>query len=386
MFHRILKTSASHSFFLFGARGTGKSTYLNKQLKMKNPWILDLLDPSIEDFYAKVPKRLENEFLLKKKKPDWIIIDEVQKVPRLLDMVHRMIETYKVKFILTGSSARKLKRGSANLLAGRAFTYELFPLTHQELTDQFDLQNYLHWGGLPHIHNLSNISDKNKYLESYVLNYLNEEIRLEQIIRKLDPFRNFLEIAGQMSGKIINYKKIANEIGVDTKTIISYFQILQDTLLGFYLPAFHNSVRKSQRLSPKFYIFDTGVKKALENSLEQKPVPRTSVFGELFESMVILEFDRFNRYYNRHYKLSYFSTKNEAEIDLVLSKGKEIILIEIKSSQEIDENEVHKLSRLSKAFSPNTKNYYLSLNPHPQKIQNVQCLPWRLGIAQILKT
>jgi predicted AAA+ superfamily ATPase len=222
---------------------------------------------------------------------------------------------------------------------------ELFPLTHQELTDQFDLQNYLHWGGLPHIHNLSNISDKNKYLESYVLNYLNEEIRLEQIIRKLDPFRNFLEIAGQMSGKIINYKKIANEIGVDTKTIISYFQILQDTLLGFYLPAFHNSVRKSQRLSPKFYIFDTGVKKALENSLEQKPVPRTSVFGELFESMVILEFDRFNRYYNRHYKLSYFSTKNEAEIDLVLSKGKEIILIEIKSSQEIDENEVHKLSR-----------------------------------------
>jgi predicted AAA+ superfamily ATPase len=115
MFHRILKTSASHSFFLFGARGTGKSTYLNKQLKMKNPWILDLLDPSIEDFYAKVPKRLENEFLLKKKKPDWIIIDEVQKVFRLLDMVHRMIETYKVKFILTGSSARKLKRGSANL-------------------------------------------------------------------------------------------------------------------------------------------------------------------------------------------------------------------------------------------------------------------------------
>lgn len=377
MIHRIFSPSKNSSFFLFGARGTGKSTFLHKQFKMKNPWFLDLLDPSVEDFYARAPKRIEQELKALKKKPDWIVIDEVQKVPRLLDMVHLLIERDNYRFILTGSSARKLKRGGANLLAGRAFVNEMFPLTVIELGNKFNLIDYLHWGGLPRIYSLKSSKDRIEYLSSYIITYLNEEIRNEQIVRKLDPFRAFLEVAGQVSGKIINHKKIAGEIGVDTKTIQSYFQILEDTLLGFYLPAFHESVRKSQKHNPKFYLFDTGIKKALEGSLEQKPVERTSVFGELFEAVVILEIYRLNKYLKSNYKLSYFATKNNAEIDLILSKNRTHILIEIKSSDSIVETEVKSLNQLAADF-PNVKAvFYLSRNPKILRIGNVTCMNWR---------
>jgi predicted AAA+ superfamily ATPase len=376
-YKRLIQPSRNSSFFLFGARGTGKSTFIENQFKMKNPFTLNLLDPEIEDYYARVPKRFENELLALKKKPDWVVVDEVQKIPRLLDMIHLLIERHNYKFILTGSSARKLKRGGANLLAGRAFVNELFPLTPNELSSDFELVDYLHWGGLPKIMSFKNTKDKKNFLLSYILTYLNEEIRMEQIVRKLDPFRVFLEVAAQASSKIINHKKISNEIGVDTKTIQSYFQILEDTLLGFYLPAFHESVRKSQKINPKFYLFDTGVKKALENSLEQIPTPRTSVFGELFEHMVILNIHRLNKYYNHNYKLSYFSTKNNAEIDLILSKNRRHKLIEIKSSEHIDEAEVTALARIAKDFPGEKEIFYLSQDPHALKIEGVQCLHWR---------
>lgn len=377
MIQRILSPSQNSSFFLFGARGTGKSTFLHRQFKMKNPWFLDLLDPAIEDAYARSPKRIEQELKALTRKPDWIVIDEVQKVPRLLDMIHLLIERDGYKFILTGSSARKLKRGGANLLAGRAFINEMFPLTTIELGKKFDLVEYLHWGGLPRIYSLKKTQDRIEYLNSYVLTYLNEEIRNEQIVRRLDPFRSFLEISGQVSGKIINHRKIAIEVGVDTKTIQSYFQILEDTLLGFYLPAFHESVRKSQKQSPKFYLFDTGVKKALEGSLEQKPVEKTSVFGELFESTVVLEIYRLNRYLKKNFKLSYFATKNNVEVDLILTKNRKHHLIEIKSSTSIDENEVQTLNHLADSFPHLQSVFYLSRYPKQLKIGKVVCMHWQ---------
>lgn len=386
MVQRFISPSASSSFFLFGARGTGKSTFLRQQFKMKNPWFLDLLDPEIEDFYARAPKRLEQELKALKKRPDWIVIDEVQKVPRLLDMVHLLIERDGYKFVLTGSSARKLKRGGANLLAGRAFVNELFPFTSLELGKKFNLVDYLHWGGLPKIHSFTSDSDRKAYLSSYILTYLNEEIRAEQIVRKLDPFRAFLDLAGQASGKIINHKKMGNEIGVDTKTIQSYFQILEDTLLGFYLPAFHESVRKSQRQNPKFYLFDTGIKKALEGSLDQRPVERTSVFGELFESMVILEIYRLNKYFNCGFKPSYFATKSGSEVDLVLSKNRSNHLIEIKSSRAIDETEVRSLETTASSF-PNVKGiYYLSRDLKLRQIGGVICMNWQSFLKEFFGT
>jgi predicted AAA+ superfamily ATPase len=376
MIQRLLNPSQRNSFFLFGARGTGKSTFVNSQFPMQDPWVLNLLDPEVEDYYAKSPKRIELELRSRKAKPDWIVIDEIQKVPRLLDMVHKLIEERKQRFILTGSSARKLKRGAANLLAGRAFLYHLFPLTSVELGDNFDLDFYLRWGGLPQIYSYENEGDRTAFLRGYTLNYLNQEIRLEQVVRKLDPFRNFLEIAGSSSGKIINHKKIGEQVGVDTKTIQSYFQILEDTLLGFYLPGFHQSVRKSQKINPKFFLFDLGVKKSLEGSLDQTLNHRTSVFGQQFEAFLILEIFRLNDYYSKEFKLSYFATKGGSEIDLILSKAQSHILIEIKSTDTIDEVEVSSLSRFVKSFPRVKAAYYISRDPHSMKQEGVQCLHW----------
>jgi len=383
MFQRILKVSHSSSFFLFGARGTGKSTYLKKQFKARNPLFIDLLNPSLEHLYARHPNRLAEEISLLKKKPDWVIIDEIQKVPKLLEVVHSLIENNKMKFVLTGSSARKLKRGAANLLAGRAFLNDLYPLTFRELGVKFNLAEALHWGTMPKIFDFTKAFDKKLFLESYVLTYLQEEIRSELIIRKIDPFRNFLEIAGVSSGKIINHKKIADDVGVDFKTIQSYFQILEDTLLGFYLPAFHLSVRKSQRHAPKFYIFDLGVKKALEGSLDQTPVPRTSVYGELFESFIILEIFRLNKYLKKGFKLSFYTTKNGGEVDLILSKGNNHKLIEIKSASSIDESELRKVSEIGSAFPGKVECFYLSQSPVLAKIQGVKCFHWQKGIEEI---
>jgi len=377
MIKRLLHPLSTSSFFIFGARGTGKSTFVNMQFVNNRTQVIDLLDPEVEDKYARHPHRLIQEWEALRRKPDWIFIDEIQKVPRLLDVCHLLMERHRQRFILTGSSARKIKRGAANLLAGRAFVYKLFPFTSIELGDEFLLDHALHWGMLPRIYSLSSAEERAQFLRSYTLTYLNEEIKAEQVLRRLEPFRLFLPVLGQVSGKIINHKKIADEIGVQTKTVQSYFQIVEETLLGFYLPAFHESVRKSQRLSPKFFLIDNGIKKALEGSLDQKPSPRTSVYGELFEHFVIQEIYKLNEYYQKDYQLSFFSTKNHVEVDLILSKGKGHILIEIKFSEKIDEKEVHTLHRVAESF-PRVKGvYYLSRDPGRYKMESVLCVHWR---------
>jgi predicted AAA+ superfamily ATPase len=337
-----------------------------------------LLDPEVENTFSKNPERLKLQLMGLKTRPERVVIDEIQKVPKLLDVVHGLIESkLKTKFILTGSSARKLKRGAANLLAGRAYVYNLHPLTFLELGPKFNLVDVLHWGSLPRIFSLQTDRERKTFLNSYVLTYLNEEIRAEQIVRKLDPFRSFLPILGQVSGKIINHKRIADEIGTTTATVQSYFQIVEDTLLGFYLPAFHKSVRKSQKSSPKFYLFDTGVKKSLEESLDQIPVPKTSVFGELFEHFIVNEIYRYNLYYEKDFRLSFYATKNNVEIDLVLSKGRSHYLIEIKSKDVVDEAEVRSLAKTSQDFSGLKGVFYLSNDKMRMKIENVQCLYWQ---------
>ncbi|MBF0105343.1 MAG: ATP-binding protein [Deltaproteobacteria bacterium] len=390
MFPRLVKPSKSHSFFVFSARGTGKSTFIKKQFLNKTPSenviTIDLLLPSTEDLYAKNPGRLIAEVIAHKeaKQLDWIFIDEVQKVPRLLDVVHHLIEEQGVKFILTGSSARKLKRGSANLLAGRAFVYALHPLTACELGNNFDLSEALHWGTLPQISTLKNKTDKASYLKSYALTYLKEKIQTEQLVRRLDPFRLFLEVAAQCNGHIINYSSIARDTGlVDHKTIQSYFQILEDTHLGFILPAYHRSFRKAQSSHPKFYFFDIGVKRALENTLDVLLKPKTSAFGDAFEHWVITEIFRLNQILSADFRLSYFSGPH-SEIDLVLSKTKKDILVEIKSSPVVDPLKVAKLARLSENFTE-AGVYYLSLDKTAQKIGPVHCLYWQEGFKRIFK-
>lgn len=382
MFKRLLSPLRSSSFFIFGARGTGKSTFIKQQFVDKNSIYIDLLEPNNESKYALKPQILFNELSVLKKSPSWIIIDEIQKVPKLLDVVHAMIESKKYRFILTGSSARKLKRGAANLLAGRANVYHMYPLSYDELGKSFVLEDVLRWGALPRLYSLNTDREKKSFLNSYVQTYFSEEVRAEQLLRKLEPFRAFLPVLGQVSGKIINHKKIGEEVGVSSLTIQSYFQILEDTLLGFYLPAFHLSVRKSQRLSPKFYLFDTGIKKALEESLDQVVAPRTSVFGDLFESFLINEIIKLNAYHEKGFRLSYYGTKNNVEIDLILTRGKTHFLIEIKSNEKIDETEVKAMAAATETF-PNVKRlFYLSRDESHQKIGKIECMNWKLFLSK----
>ncbi len=386
MFYRLITPSNHSSFFLFGARGTGKSTFIKDQfLQNKQTHRIDLLDSKIEDRYARNPSLIESDLLaLDYKKLDFIFIDEVQKVPRLLDSVHRLIEDKKLKFILTGSSARKLKKDLANLLAGRAFVYSLFPLTQKELGESFKLNTVLHFGSLPHVYDFDSDSDREDFLQAYALTYLNEEIRLEQIVRNLDPFRNFLEVAAQSNGKIINWSNIANDVNVDYKTVQNYFQILEDTLLGFYLSAFHHYVRKAQKQHPKFYFFDPGVCRALARILDARITPNSSGYGEAFEHWVVLEFYRWNIYTKKNFKLSYWMSKEGREIDLILHKPNQpLILIEIKSTDRVDEKEVKNLHSLSKEFEEKSNLYYLSRDPQPQNHFGVHCLPWNQGIEKI---
>ena len=384
MFHRTISLPSKESFFLFGARGTGKTTLLQTLLSKSEVLFIDLLDEEIFDRYLRHPKQLEIELEALNPRPQVIVLDEIQRLPKLLNTVHRLIEKKGWRFALTGSSARKLKRGSANLLAGRAFTYALFPLTHVELGKNFHLVDALAWGTLPKVFDLESAGDKQKFLRSYALTYLKEEIVAEQITRKLEPFRQFLEIAAQHNGKILNFAAIAKDVGVDNKTVQSYYQILEDTLVGFHLPAYHTSVRKSQRQTPKFYWFDTGVRRALEDTLDLPIKAGTSYFGELFEHWVILEFYRLNHYLNREFKLSYYQTYSGTEVDLVLSRGRRNpILVEIKSTSRVDEGDIRKLAKIGEAF-PKSALYILSQDPIAKNAHGVKCLPWQEGLKVIL--
>ncbi|MBF0205400.1 MAG: ATP-binding protein [Oligoflexia bacterium] len=378
MFHRIANPLISQSFFLFGARGTGKSTFLKQQFPLGgDAYVIDLLDSEQEDLYARNPKHLANKLASMKVPPEWVFIDEVQRIPRLLDLVHKLIEEKNQKFILSGSSARKLKRGGANLLAGRAFVNYLFPMTEQELGEAFDLDFVLRWGSLPKIFSFKDDQERKAYLRAYALTYIKEEIQMEQIVRQLDPFRSFLDVAAQINGRIINCSNIANDVGVDSKTVSNYYQILEETWIGFYLPHFHLSVRKSQKIHPKFYFFDLGVCSTLAGSIDSKPTPSTSSYGQLFEQFFICEIFRLNQYTQKDYRLSFYATKNGAEIDLILSKGRKHILVKIKSSSKIDEGEVNKLARIAAEFPTPNEIFYVSQFPEEIKIDQVICCHWR---------
>ncbi len=383
MFNRLVNIPKNNSFFLFGARGTGKSTWLKHLFSTTPHLYIDLLHPDTEENLHKRPNDLLLQIEALHDKKMWVFIDEIQKIPKLLDIVHLCIEKYQTLFALTGSSARKLRRGAANLLAGRAFVLHLFPLTHLELQNDFTLANALHWGTLPAIYHLSDTQSKARYLRTYAQTYLKEEIIVEQVVRKLDPFRQFLEIAAQQNGEIVNFSNIARDVGVDTITVQSYFQILEDTLVGYFLHPYHRSIRKRQRSNPKFYFFDLGVKRSLENTLSVELTENSSAFGKAFEHFLINEIVRLNDYHERDYKLSYLRTKDDAEIDLIVEQpGQPCVLIEIKSKQYVDDRDTKALEHFLPNF-PKAKAYLFSNDPNKKKIGNVLALQWAEGIREM---
>lgn len=381
MFNRLITPIISDSFFLFGARGTGKTTFLTQFFKNVPTIWFNLLDPNEEDLFARKPDeftaRLQNAA-----PGTWVIVDEVQKVPKLLNLVHHLIETKKLKFALTGSSARRLKQKGINLLAGRAFTNYAYPLTHVELGESFSLQDVLQWGSLPKIFDGTTDDARAAYLRSYGLNYVATEIQAEQWVRKIEPFRKFLPVAAQMNGKILNYAKIGRDVGVDTTTIISYFDILEDTLLGFRLEAFHESLRKRQALKPKFYFFDLGVKRALEQTLTVPLLPQTYAFGDAFEHFIICEIIRLNAYAARDFSFSFLRTKDDAEIDLIIDRpAKPRIYLEIKSTEQVNQEDCRTLTAFAK--DTDAVPMVLSRDPNGKTFGHVRCLFWEQGIKEI---
>ncbi|MGZ5280085.1 MAG: ATP-binding protein [Pseudobdellovibrionaceae bacterium] len=380
MIRRLAKLSKSHSFFLFGPRGTGKSTLLKSWKKGLSVLYIDLLQPEVEARYSLNPQYLLNDW--QAEKSDWIVIDEIQKVPKLLDVVQMGIVNHKIKFALTGSSARKLKRGSANLLGGRAFDFHLHPFTSAELKEKFSLIDSLRWGSLPEIFELET-QDKKRRLYSYVSTYLKEEVLIEQLVRKIEPFRKFLEVAAQMNGKILNYAKISRDAGIEEKNVSRYYQILDDTLVGFFLEPYENSVRKRQTQKAKFYFFDTGVTRALQNTLEIEVVPQTEAYGNLFEQFFILECIRMNDYLEKRFKFSYLKTKDNLEIDLIIERpGKSEILIEIKSKPKIAAEDASSLLKIKGAFKK-PELLVVSNQTQGSVLEEVHCLHWKKALEKI---
>ncbi len=387
MYKRTLKLSRNYSSFLFGARSTGKTTYLQKHFLPETTYFIDLLDVEIEDRLSQKPSLLKG--ILDKLDSNYthVIIDEIQKVPRLLDVIHQYIQKNEKRFffILTGSSAKKLKAGGADLLAGRAFLYNMFPLTYLELGEDFNISTYLHYGGLPGIYNLKDNSDKDRYLKSYGLMYIKEEVWNEHLVRKLNPFRSFLELASMANGEIINYKKISNQIKIDAKTIQRYYEILVDTLLGFTLNAFNTSIRKQLILSPKFFFIDPGIKRALNNTLKVQLIPKTYAYGKAFEHYIITQIFFLNHYLETDYKLYYLKTKDGAEIDLIVEKpDSSLICIEIKSTDNSTSVNTTNLKNLAEDLQCRNQ-LCLSQDLIPRKEGGVTYLHWQNGIEQIFK-
>ncbi|MCZ0932692.1 MAG: DUF4143 domain-containing protein [Oligoflexia bacterium] len=314
-----------------------------------------------------------------------VVIDEIQKASKLLDVIQKIMrEKPNIQFIMTGSSARKLKRGSGNLLAGRAFQYFLFPFSVFELNEKTNFNSILEFGTLPEIFQKKSKSDKKEFLKSYVQTYLKEEIISEQIIRKLNPFRNFLQIAAQQSGQIISYSKISQDIGADDKTVKNYFSILEDTLLGFFLPCYHKSIRKQQRQSPKFYFFDTGVKRALDKQLEAPLVKNTYSYGNAFEHRVLLECFYLNEYLRKDFSFYYLRTKDQNEIDLIIERpGKSDILVEIKSAQYIQKRHTSRLNHFQKDWPNFCKAQLWSQEKTSKVIDKVECLFWKKALRSL---
>lgn len=384
LFSRLLKLPPKHSYFLFGARNTGKSTLVKKIYPTESSLLIDLLKKETERRFTRSPDDLYDIVLALPEAITHVIIDEIQKVPELLDVVHRLIanEECHLCFVMTGSSARKLKKGGANLLAGRAYVYHLYPLTHKELGDDFNLQQVLQWGSLPDVIHSENDEDRSEFLHAYAHTYLKEEIWDEQVVKNLDPFRRFLEVAAQCNGKIINYSNIARDVGVSDKTIRNYFTVLEDTLVGFFLEPYQGSFRKRLGKQPKFYMFDLGVTRALAFLTDVKLAKQTNAYGNAFEHFIIAECIRLSEYYRLRYRFSYLRTHNDLEIDLIVERpGKNLLLIEIKSTEQVHKGMLTRFINIYKEI-PHAEAICISNEEYARKVDEILILPWQIALAR----
>lgn len=378
MINRKVQLPQQHSFFLFGPRQTGKSTLLKQLFPAPQTLYYDLLKTEEYLRLSAHPELFREEVLTRQIGITHVIVDEIQRVPSLLNEIHWLMETANSPiFILTGSSARKLKRGHANLLGGRALTMQLFPLLQVELGEKFSLYKALELGTLPKIYLEADRQIANALLQSYVDTYLREEIQLEAQVRNLNPFIQFLILAAHDNGNSINFTNIARETSVSYQTVKSYYQILEDTLLGFFLLPYRKSLRKRLSQHPKFYFFDRGIVRALTKTLTVPLEPKTDTFGRAFEHFILVEIMRTIQYEKLDYTMSYYRTEHGTEVDLILEtpQGK-IKAIEIKSTNVIQSVHLGGL-RSFKAMTPQAELACVCLAPHRREIGDINVLPWQ---------
>jgi len=304
-----------------------------------------------------------------------IIVDEVQKVPQLLDEVHGLIEEKGFQFVLCGSSARKLKRSHANLLGGRAWRYELFPLTSVEI-GEVNLLKALNHGLVPS-HYLE--TSYQKSLQSYVQDYLKEEIMAEGVVRNLPAFTRFLDALGYSQGEMTNFSNIASDCGVDSKTVREYYQILVDTLLGTFVPPF--AQKKSRHLiskAAKFYLFDVGIAGFLSKRLIQEE--RGILFGKAFEHFILMELLAYRSYFERDFEIRFWRRKTGQEVDFILGEGE--VAVEVKGTARVDSVDLRPLSSFGEEFRPR-RSMVVCNERRSRRVGSIEILPWRVFLSSL---
>lgn len=364
MLQRILDlhNEIDSSIFLFGARQTGKSTILRQQFPQSI--YIDLLDNSVKERYRRRPSLLY-EALLEKQEGTLVIIDEIPEVPELLNEVHRLIVEKGLVFILCGSSARKLKRKGHNTLGGRAFPVYLYPFVSAEIPD-FDIDRAVTYGMIPPHYLAKNPA---RLLAGYIDIYLKEEIKEEALVRNLDAFHRFLEVAALTDGEIVNNNNIAQDCGVHATTVNAYFDILEDTLMGYRLPAFRKVMKRRLMQAPKFYYFDIGVANHL---LHRKQLVRgTPEYGHAFEHFVIQELYAWLHYTHSDETLSYWRTYTGLEVDAVIGDAK--VAIEIKSVEDVMTKHLKGLKAFGEEH-PQSRKIIVSLDRINRHIGDIECI------------
>lgn len=355
--------------FLFGPRATGKSTLIRDQLPGAR--IYDLLDAETFRRLLQRPKIIEEE---SSDPAQVIVIDEIQKLPGLLDEVHRLIEKRKLKFLMTGSSAKKLRRGGANLLAGRAWESRLFPLVSAEIAD-FDLIKYINSSGLPAIYGNPDATEE---LSAYVGTYLAEEIQAEAVTRNLAAFSEFLTLSALSNGQEVNFESMASDCGVSPSTLKSYFQVLDETLVGFMVPGFTKTKKRKAISRAKHYYFDVGV----VNTLCKRGVihEKSELFGSALEHFLILEIRAFLSYARDRREISYWRSTSKFEVDVILGDQ---VAIEVKAASMVQDKHLKGLRALQEEGLMR-RLVCVSCDPDPRKTSDgIEIMPWQHFLTEL---
>lgn len=365
------------SAFLWGPRKTGKSTYLKSHFP--NSIVYDFLKTDVFFAMSKNPALLREQLLAYSNEAlrSPVIIDEAQKVPQILDEVHWLIENKGLHFILCGSSARKLKRGHSNLLGGRAWRYEMFPLVSQEIHD-FRLLKALNQGLIPS-HYLQTQEQAKKSLISYVQDYLKEEIFAEGLARNVPAFSRFFDAVRYTHGELTNYANIARDCGIDAKTVKEYYQILIDTLLGVMIEPFKKrQARDVITKASKFYLFDVGV----AGSLIQRHIPEEKgiEFGKAFEHFILMELRAYRSYHDAGFDINFWRTKSGYEVDFILGRGQ--VAIEVKGMQRVDNSELKGLQKFIDVYTP--KKAIVVCNEKEERVHgSIRVMPWKIFLRNL---